>query len=994
MCAETVDIRPGENTIDITRPFHAEEEKKCFFQMMEEPLRQAAEIGQADIVVGIPFYNETETIATVVQTIRQGLQEFYPDRKAIITAIGLPAGSECLEIIKQIPQSETIRHIAFLRDDERIQGKGWAILAAMEIARLVNADLAIFEADLRSVEQNGEVQGLTPRWVHLLLEPVKREDMDLVISRFNRNCLESPIASFVVYPLLTAIYNCPIHDPLGGQWGISNRLLRLYLRNFFNQEITGIGSYGIDIWLATTAITSGAKICESHLGLKIPGASRKMELKLRLNVKTLFERIVDDRKWWAQREIEKTPLIQRLPIFGIRQELHTHWVDINARDLLVRYQHGYNSFHNVYNAILPDDVYEQLSELASGKSDDFFISNSAWSRIIYYFLLAFAFNKEFDRGDLINAGVPLFQARFAGFILNMQSLWEKLSSLPPQKAYELVCLESDNQIEALVDELLLQKQYLLASWEINEEELKPPIPKITYREFIPGVHLVVPLEVNNPKGNPVSANTIYDKIFSRYTAEFDDFIYNNLGIPRDAGSSQIAWYISDFMHKVERLLDSDLLPGNLSTIEGTWSVVSKIIDFFHKEPAFALVPDIAYQILSENPPSELLTRLGYSSLTSLFKQYEPNDALALTSWSEEQEYQEGVFNILRRNIKAEYFESTTLQPVVVNYKQFPSIIEMKECGGLCKLTGRVVVSNLRKGAAGIFPKLRYFSTIGKTVTEMERFGKIWRRWAEEGRELGDKVINSLEGHWGREPLSAHNIFENGHQRLLVQRLREFTRNITETEGANRTLLALAEVLNQAAYSYHLALTLQDGTFIPCSIWTWSSYSSKGGIGTPTPLSLHVERDWSSHDFLVDYYKASGGKEETIDDTIEDLMGQGREYEDLAPILLGTAREDDAIIRMGFIPPQQPPAGALMRYEGNPVLKPVQENAWEAKYVLNPGAIRLEGKVYLVYRAFGEDNKSRLGLAVSEDGFRFTERLEKPIFEPVGKNEEKDAKIPD
>jgi predicted GH43/DUF377 family glycosyl hydrolase len=62
-------------------------------------------------------------------------------------------------------------------------------------------------------------------------------------------------------------------------------------------------------------------------------------------------------------------------------------------------------------------------------------------------------------------------------------------------------------------------------------------------------------------------------------------------------------------------------------------------------------------------------------------------------------------------------------------------------------------------------------------------------------------------------------------------------------------------------------------------------------------------------------------------------------------------------------------------------------------VLNPAAISLNGKIYLVYRAMGQDNISRLGLASSEDGFNFTERLEKPIFIPKSKSEEKGCEDP-
>jgi len=75
------------------------------------------------------------------------------------------------------------------------------------------------------------------------------------------------------------------------------------------------------------------------------------------------------------------------------------------------------------------------------------------------------------------------------------------------------------------------------------------------------------------------------------------------------------------------------------------------------------------------------------------------------------------------------------------------------------------------------------------------------------------------------------------------------------------------------------------------------------------------------------------------------------------------------------------AGALDRFHGNPILEPILEHKWESKYVLNAAALRLVSKVYLLYRAFGEDEISRIGLAVSNDGFNFSERLDRPIFEP-------------
>jgi predicted GH43/DUF377 family glycosyl hydrolase len=66
----------------------------------------------------------------------------------------------------------------------------------------------------------------------------------------------------------------------------------------------------------------------------------------------------------------------------------------------------------------------------------------------------------------------------------------------------------------------------------------------------------------------------------------------------------------------------------------------------------------------------------------------------------------------------------------------------------------------------------------------------------------------------------------------------------------------------------------------------------------------------------------------------------------------------------------------------PVLK--QKVAWEKKDVFNPAAIVRDNKVYLLYRAEDTIGKfagtSRLGLAVSEDGLRFT-KMKEPVFFP-------------
>jgi predicted GH43/DUF377 family glycosyl hydrolase len=72
---------------------------------------------------------------------------------------------------------------------------------------------------------------------------------------------------------------------------------------------------------------------------------------------------------------------------------------------------------------------------------------------------------------------------------------------------------------------------------------------------------------------------------------------------------------------------------------------------------------------------------------------------------------------------------------------------------------------------------------------------------------------------------------------------------------------------------------------------------------------------------------------------------------------------------------------LTRFEGNPIIAPIAEHAWESRATFNPGAVYEGGKVHLFYRAMSDDNTSVLGYAASLDGVHFTERSPGPAYVP-------------
>ena len=73
---------------------------------------------------------------------------------------------------------------------------------------------------------------------------------------------------------------------------------------------------------------------------------------------------------------------------------------------------------------------------------------------------------------------------------------------------------------------------------------------------------------------------------------------------------------------------------------------------------------------------------------------------------------------------------------------------------------------------------------------------------------------------------------------------------------------------------------------------------------------------------------------------------------------------------------------VQRCDKNPILAPTNRS-WENKAVFNCAVIdcKEDGIIRILYRAIGDDNISRIGLAESVDGIHITDRYPEPIISP-------------
>lgn len=937
----------------------------------------ANRIGWADVIVGIPFCNESGTLPAVVECAHEALRTYSSGKRCAVLAVGSPAGEEALIALKQaFPQdaNDGIYNLFFLLGDG-YDGKGWAELAMMKIARELGADAVMLEADLiGSADEDGAINVAASDCVHLLLEPMQKHGMDLVLSRFSPDWSRAAIARHFVSPCLGAIYGWRLPEDMGGEMAVSNRLLNLVLRDMEGWSEYA-GGHGVDAWLTAAGIVNNARICEVQLGQRCSKAlPAKRQFVFRQVVMAAFNVMTQHSRWWEARHgVLEAPALY-VGGFGLPQDFPVSEAipaDQARGELIEAFKSGFSAYaETVFKGTLPDDAFAELEAIAKAPPEAFVFSPRLWARCVYHLLVEYAYRSGFSPEDLAAAICALLDGRLAS-----------------------ASHESDLQA------FLETKPEFLAKWRKEEEVRRPFLPKVAYWEFFPGVSLALPQEVESESGTVVSVTAAYENLVRQYKLDSETFVAKLAGADysegRIGGSEYTAKQIERFVADLEGRL-TGLLPGALDSAEGLDLNIRAILKAFSRTRAFVPRPDVVAMILRRCPPVNLMEMMDCATVGSLLAKMSPRNALALVGWTEDRGYVTGLRSCIGNLLGPSDFEETDLGFEVIKREEFP-LLGFRDVCALSRIAGRIVVTTLGKNLGGLFPRLRYLVTVAKSIVEAERFYGAWKEYSKDRSGFIDKVVNSLEVRRGTGVLSAHGFFENGHHRILAKRLKEVADSLRGSDAKEHE--ALAEALDLAAESYHLALMFPDGVFVPCSIWTWSGFSFNGGKGVPGSLSLHVERDWFVAELVTRVYECSGGDGEDMQRIAVNLIAQGREAEDITShVFRKQGRLTPPVPPLEWdrvLPPagEAPPAGKLRRYEGNPILFPNRHHWWESKYVLNPAAFRLGGKVYMIYRAFGEDAISRLGLAVLDDGFTVTERLPAPIFEPATEEEKRGCEDP-
>lgn len=410
-----------------------------------EVLLQIDRIKETDIVVGIPSYNNARTIGHVIRAVNAGLAKYFPDYRSIIVNSDGGSSDETTTVVSQsiiedprmIMLSHSLHPIhKIITPYHGIPGKGSAFRTVFQIAESLNAKAcAVVDSDLRSI---------TPEWIELLLKPVLLEGYDYVSPFYLRHKYDGTITNSIIYPLTRSLYGKRIRQPIGGDFGFSGKLAAYYQAK--DVWHTDVARYGVDIWMTTTAIAEGYKVCQSFLGAKIhdakdPGSD--LSAMLTQVVGAVFNLMDTYQNAWLSIKGSEP-----CPVFGFRFDVGLEPVNVNVDRMINAFKQGVTDLSGIWEKFLSTEVLEGLRKLAATGSAEFHFQDSLWVKAVFEF--AVAHNKtRMDRDHLIKSMTPLYLGRTASFVIETQNS----TAAEVENRIELLCLEYENL-----------KPYLIEKW--------------------------------------------------------------------------------------------------------------------------------------------------------------------------------------------------------------------------------------------------------------------------------------------------------------------------------------------------------------------------------------------------------------------------------------------------------------------------------------------------------------------------------------------------
>lgn len=376
-------------------------------------------VSHADIVIGIPSYNNGRTIAHVVRAVQAGLMKYFPQFTGVIVSSDGGSTDGTREALRaaRVEGGHLLVLSTPLLGVHRvsfpyhgIRGKGSALRMIFQMADALGAKAcAVVDPSLRSI---------TPEWIDLLVRPVLHAGFDFVAPDYHRHKYDGIITNSIVYPLTRALYGCRIRQPLGGDFGLSSAIVARYLTR--HDWETDVARFGIDLWMTTIAVAEQFRVCQSFLGTRLhdgkdPGAD--LSDMLHQVVGSVFALMEEYEKVWLEQ-----PASRDVDLFGFRYDVGLDPIEVNTERMIEVFRVGCLELHEIWTPALTPQTLRRIQALVTLPGPLFRFEDDLWVRALYE-LAAAHHRRRLNRGHLLRSLTPLYLARVASFVVETQTMY-------------------------------------------------------------------------------------------------------------------------------------------------------------------------------------------------------------------------------------------------------------------------------------------------------------------------------------------------------------------------------------------------------------------------------------------------------------------------------------------------------------------------------------------------------------------------------------------
>ena len=354
--------------------------------------------GSADLLVGVLNESDSGTIAKMCDELRTlpgplRIAVLHDDQQKgppPVTSEATPGRAFVFFVPSPLPKSDvpptgvmsmSETYQSVFAAAEKLQARGCCIIAS-------------------------KLGAATPPWAWRIAQPLFESQADLVLPHYARRKFEGLLNASILAPMMRALYGKRVNNPLGPDFGVSQRLFqRMLAAKATGNQLSSLAS------LTPTALCQNLQIIEVNFGTRTypPTDWGNMSSVLADVLTPVFVDMERNAPFW-QRARVSVPL----PVVGEPLPLDQDSPAVDTRAMVESFQLGNRELQEIWGLVLPPSSLFELRKLSRLPVEQFRLPDELWVRIVYDFALAHRL-RTISRDHLLRSMTPLYLAWVASY---------------------------------------------------------------------------------------------------------------------------------------------------------------------------------------------------------------------------------------------------------------------------------------------------------------------------------------------------------------------------------------------------------------------------------------------------------------------------------------------------------------------------------------------------------------------------------------------------